>query len=193
VPTHPSPRTDSTLGPVFRIGTKPTWPRLRDRVAVALDDAFASVTFDISGGDAEPRIAWHLGPPERAVAATIGDVPGWTLVSALGGPDPDAPPSGAVLLLERTVSQRALAGAVVRYRAANPRPYDASSPSARRRLWAILDEDDPERSGYPLSDAMAELLLASCDGAQTAAALADRLEVIGFDALWNRAWASTPL
>jgi hypothetical protein len=178
---------------VFRIGTKPSWPRLRERVLAALGDAFPDTQFDASGTDDEPRVRWHLGPTETAVATVVGDVPGWTMVSALAGPDPDDPPTGTVLALDRTVTPRALAGAVVRFRAAHPRPYDPSDGRARRRLWQILDEDDPEHSGYPLSDAMADLLLREAGDAETAEGLAARLEALGFDALWNRAWATTPL
>jgi hypothetical protein len=181
-----------TLRRVVRIGTKPTWPRLREQIRLALAAAHPTVVFEISAPDAPPVVRWHHGPTERAVAQCVGSPAGWSLVSTLAGPDDDAH-AGVVLHLDRSYSVRALAIGVVRYRAAHPRRYDSGDARARRRLWAILDEDDPERSGYPLSDAMADLLLADAGDADTADALAQRLDALGFDALWNRAWATTPL
>jgi hypothetical protein len=185
----------------LKLSRKPSWPELRERVGSVLAAAHPDVRFALADPDADPSVGWHEGPAETRVAELVGPLPGWSMVSAWLGADPDAgPPSGPVLLLRRTFSERALALAVVRYRASHPRPYSAASDVARRRLWAILDEDDPARSGYPLTDAIADLLLASPDPdcgpepvADPAERLARRLEAAGYDRLWNRAWASTPL
>ena len=175
----------------FRLSTKPTWPALRPRVVEVLAAAFPGTRFDIARD--EPRAAWCDGPAEGSVVAAVGDVPGWRFESALLGPDPDAPAGLAVLRLERSFSTRALAQAVVRFQGSSVRPYDPDRDGAPARLWAILEEDDPATTEYPLVRAMTDLLLDGYDGPADAAALSRRLQELGYDALWSKAWLTAAL
>jgi hypothetical protein len=174
--------------------TKPSWAERRPDVVALLAEAFPATAFTVAGPDAAPSIAWTDGPAEGSVSTALGDVAGWQVMSgALGGD----PPSGTTpLWLHRTLSVRALANGVVRYQASGVRPFDGDDPKARERLWAILEEDDPADSGYPLTDAMAEMLLAAVDphGPEpTASALSLKLQELGYDSLWARAWATVQL
>jgi len=68
-----------------------------------------------------------------------------------------------------------------------------------QRLWAILEEDDPSSSGYPITDAIAELLVAAPqpDGVpwsdDSAERWSQKLAALGYDALWNQAYAAVDL
>ena len=182
----------------FRLSSKPTWPQLRAQVVGALGESFPDLAVAVAGEDEPPALTWHDGPAEGTVAVLVGEVPGWQIESGVLGPDPDAPsrPRTATLVLHRTFSDRALAAGVVRYQASNVRPYDPDRPGARERLWAILEEDDPADSGYPLVDAMATMLLDGVDLTgvdDRAALLAARLTELGYDRLWSKAWSTAEL
>jgi hypothetical protein len=82
----------------------------------------------------------------------------------------------------------------VRFAGSHPRPYDSGRPEAVADLGQLLDVDDPARSGYPVVDRIAELLLERRppDGAGPDASPADHLAAalttLGYDALWAIAW-----
>jgi hypothetical protein len=182
----------------FRLSTKPTWDELRSRLSEDVPAAFPSTSFAFA--ESEPLVSWHEGPAEGSVAAVMGDVPGWGCESTMLGPDPDAPSGVRVVRFERSFSDAALALAVVRYQASGVRPFERARAGAIERLWAILEEDDPSSSGYPITDAIRDLLMAAPDPAGVDAASADRAEywsqklaAIGYDRLWNQAYASVEL
>ncbi len=162
----------------FGLKTKATWPELQSRLRAARPD----VEFVFAE---PPSVAWTDGPAEGSVVAALGDLTGWQVGSTALGAPPDA-----TLRLSRSLSARAVAVAVVRFRASSARPYSSERPEARERLWAIAEEDDPARREYPLVDAMVDVLLGAHEGDVTADALSVTLQRVGYDALWNEAWAS---
>lgn len=179
-------------------GAKRPWPEVRVAVESALGRDLTGTQFTV---DDEPSVRWHDGPAEATVAGVVGELPGWRLVVAL-----DATDAAAVaaedrrqpLWLRRTFSDEALAVAVIRFQASSVRPYDSTRDGAEATLRDLLDVDDPVRSGYPLTDAMADLLLgdppAADDSSPTRAdAWARRLTELGYDRLWNQAYAQSPL
>lgn len=179
-------------------GAKRPWREVRAAVEAALGRDLPGTAFTV---DDEPSVTWHDGPAEATVAGVVGELPGWRLVVAL-----DATDAAAVaaedrrqpLWLRRTFSDEALAVAVIRYQASSVRPYDSAREGAEAVLRDLLDVDDPARSGYPLTDAMADLLLAdpppADDGSPTRAdAWSRRLTDLGYDRLWNQAYAASSL
>ena len=188
---------------LLRIGTRRPWPEVRPGVEAALAQAFPAADMVV---DDEPALRWHDGPAEASVAGVVGELPGWRLVVALGGPD-DAERAAAdgdrrnPVWLRRTFSDEALAVAVIRYQASTVRPYDSERPGAEAKLRDLLDIDDPSSSGYPLTDAMAALLLAQPpdgpdagdDHPSRADAWSRRLTDLGYDRLWNQAYAEATL
>lgn len=179
-------------------GAKRPWSEVRVAVEAALARDLPGTTFTF---DDEPSLAWHDGPAEATVAGVVGELPGWRLVVAL-----DATDAAAVaaedrrqpLWLRRTFGDEALAVAVIRFQASSVRPYDSTREGAEATLRDLLDVDDPARSGYPLTDAMADLLLADPpapdDAAPTRAdAWSRRLTELGYDRLWNEAYAASTL
>lgn len=179
-------------------GAKRRWPEVRTAI-----EAVAASRFPTAGlvVDDEPSIRWHDGPAEASVAEAIGELPGWRLAVALDGPDAASVPDDAgrsPIWLRRTFSDEALAVAVVRFQASAVRPYDSRREGAESRLRDLLDIDDPAASGYPLTDAMAALLLADPpaaddDSPTRADAWSRRLAELGYHHLWNRAYAEAPL
>lgn len=175
-----------------RVQVKPTWPTLRPRVVEAL--AAVPGGEAVVALEARPVLRWQDGPGESTVAAALGEPAGWgfTLVE----PADDEPDQ---LWLDRSFTPEALAVGIVRFQASHPLPYDSARPDHRASLRQILDEDDPARSGYPLTDAMAALLLAADDPAADGPAptpadrLSRRLVAVGHEALWNRAYATVQL
>ena len=170
---------------------------LRERLVTALASALpgAQVDVEVGAGD-EVVLRWLDGPAAAAVADVVGDVVNWE-VRSVGAPA--TKPGAPAVLLARRFSPLALAVAVVRFQASNVRPYDSTSPTAVERLTALLEEDDPARSGYPVPDAMAALLLAAPDpedldervgpDATPADRLAAKLGSLGWDRLWHEAWS----
>jgi hypothetical protein len=182
----------------FRLSTKPTWDELRAQLVDGLATAFPATSFSLS--ESEPLVSWHEGPAEGTVAAVMGEVPGWACESTMLGPDPDAASGVRVVRFERSFSDAALALAVVRYQASGVRPYERARAGAVERLWAILEEDDPSSSGYPITDAIRDLLVAAPDPPDVTAwsddpaeRWAQKLAAIGYDHLWNQAYASVDL
>jgi hypothetical protein len=138
-------------------------------------------------------LSWRDGPAAATVGDAVAPIVNWEV---RGRSQPPERP-GPGVLVARTFSPEALAVAVVRYRGSSVRPYDSSDPAAVAKLSGLLEIDDPARSGYPVVDAMAALLLAAdepaldvADDASPADRLAAKLSALGYDALWNRAWST---
>lgn len=175
-----------------RVQVKPSWPTLRPQVAEAL--AAVPGGEQITVLDDRAVLRWQDGPGESTVAAVLGEPVGWgfTVVEP-GADEPDQ------LWLDRSFTHEALAVGIVRFQASHTLPYDSQRADHRAALRQILDEDEPARSGYPLTDAMAALLLGADEpaaerGAATPAdRLSRRLVAVGHETLWNRAWASVEL
>ena len=164
---------------------------LRRQLAAALAARWPGAAFDVGLDGGSPVVSWHDGPAPSAVTEVVGGLVNWE-VRGVGVP---AERAGApAVLLDRRLSDAALAVAVVRFAGSNPRPYDSENPKAVATLGLLLDEDDPATSGYPVVDRMAELLLERGDreaggpGASRADHLAAALTALGYDALWAIAW-----
>ncbi|MBL8775697.1 MAG: hypothetical protein JNK12_07195 [Acidimicrobiales bacterium] len=180
-------------------GAKRPWPEVRAAIEAATSRRFPAADVTV---DDEPSIRWHDGPAEASVAEAVGELPGWRFAVALAGPDGAGAPAGddrrSPIWLRRTFSDEALAVAVVRFQASAVRPFDSTREGAEARLRDLLDVDDPATSGYPLTDTMAALLLADPpapdDVSPTRAdAWSRRLTELGYDRLWNRAYAEAPI
>lgn len=152
--------------------------------------------------DDQPSITWHDGPGETTLAATIGDLSGWQLRVVLdhGETQGGDGERRRIIRLRRSFSDAALAVAVVRYQASTIRPYDSARPGAESALRDLLDVDDPAVSGYPIVDAMAGLLFTAPDpepdepvGGSRADLWSRKLTSVGYDALWNQAYANATL
>ncbi|MDQ3147690.1 MAG: hypothetical protein M3R01_12310 [Actinomycetota bacterium] len=168
--------------------------RLAETMASSFPGAAITVSMDdrIDGGGA-PRLSWYDGPSGSAVADAVGEVVNWEVRVATSSAG-----DARIVLLDRTFSDRALAVAVVRHQASHVRPYDSATRSAVESLSGLLDEDDPQRSGYPVTDAIAAMLLDTSPppgfephlGPDVTRAdhLSAKLSALGYDALWARAW-----
>ena len=170
---------------------------LAERLGAALAERFAGTGFDVGHGADDVRLRWEDGPAAGTVADVVGTVVNWEVRT------PSAPPSKPgvpTVVLDRRFSPRALAVAVVRYQASNVRPYRSSSEQAVAGLVELLEVDDPATSGYPVPDAMADLLLAEPEpddlhertgpDASPADRLAAKLTAVGYDRLWSAAWSA---
>ena len=161
------------------------------QLASALAERWPAAPFDVRLEDGTPGVCWHDGPAPTAVTEVVAGLVNWG-VRGVGVPPERA--GAPAVLLDRRLSDAALAVAVVRFAGSNPRPYDSSTPKAVETLGRLLDEDDPSTSGYPVVDRMAELLLERGDreaggaGASRADHLAAALTALGYDALWAVAW-----
>lgn len=187
------------------LGRKPGADELAERIRAAVAAALPDRPLEVTSPDrATVVVSWHDGPAPTSVAGAIGDVPGWELAPVAPGDgrpweEPDAA-AGPTVWLDRSLSERALATAVVRFQASTGRPYSSGAARDRQPFLLICDADDPARSGYPLVDAMADLLLAEPApgvaperGLVTDAdRLAWRLEAAGYDRLWAVAWSTVP-
>jgi len=164
---------------------------LRRRLAAALADRWPGSPFDVRLDEDGPVVAWHDGPAPSAVTEVVAGLVNWEV---RGRHVPPERPGAPAVLLDRELSDAALAVAVVRFAGSNPRPYDSDNPRAVETLGRLLDADDPASSGYPVVDRMAELLLERGDrqaggaGASRADHLAAALTALGYDALWTVAW-----
>ncbi len=171
---------------------------LRDRLAAELASSMPSAAIDaaVGAGD-EVVLSWEDGPAASTVADVVAAVANWEVRSVAA---PAAKAGAPAVLLARRFSPGALAVAVVRFQASNVRPYDSANPRSVERLTALLEVDDPGRSGYPVPDAMASLLLAAPDpddlaervgeDASPADRLAAKLGALGWDRLWHQAWSA---
>jgi hypothetical protein len=161
------------------------------RLRTALGERWPDASFEVRLDEGNPVVAWHDGPAPTAVAELVGGLVNWEV---RGARTPPERPGATAVLLDRSLSDAALAVAVVRYAGSHPRPYDSDRPQAVEDLGHLLDVDDPGRSGYPVVDRMAELLLerrppdASGPDASPADRLAAALTALGYDALWAVAW-----
>lgn len=170
---------------------------LRDRLEAALASVLPAASVEVAVGEGgEVVLTWLDGPSAAAVADVVAGVVNWEV---RGVRAPATKPGAPAVLLDRRFSPLALAVAVVRFQASNVRPYDSTSATAVERLTALLEVDEPARSGYPVPDAMAALLLAAPDpdglaerigpGATPADRLAIKLGALGWDRLWHEAWS----
>jgi hypothetical protein len=177
------------------VGVKPAWSAFRARILTALEAVPEGQL--VKADEREPVLRWRDGPGESTLARAVGEVTGWEY--SLWQPELDD--EASTVWLDRAFSTEALAVAVIRYRASHPLPYDSSRDTARADLRQILDTDAPARSGYPLTDAMATFLLeeadppgVALDDAPTRAdRLAQKLTALGYDDLWNRAYAGVEI
>lgn len=179
--------------------------RSRDEVVAALA-SLATTRFAGAGlvvHDEAPApvvLAWAGGPSPSAMADAIGEavgeLSGWEVQLVLPG-QATPPASGPLhLVLRRDLDDAALAVAVVRFQGSRGRPFHSEAERDRAPMHDLLDADDPARSGYPVVDAMAALLLAEPEPAGEAPRalptpldrMAWRLEAAGYDRLWATAW-----
>jgi len=174
--------------------TKVEPEELRRRLSAALADELPGAVVEVRTDGTTAVLSWDDGPATSAVAGVVAGVVNWEVRAASA---PAARPGPAVLL-ERRLSDAALAVAVVRYAGSNVRPYSSEDPRAVERLGLLLDEDEPATSGYPVVDRMAALLLegaapehaeGTAPGATRADRLAASLTALGYDALWRVAWS----
>lgn len=183
---------------------KPSWPDVRGRVAVALERARPGLA--VRFGEEGPHwVAWHEGPSITTVAALVGELTGWQWAAVAPTAEPAEPPVGPAgqaqtLWVRRSLSERAIASSLVRFYGARGRYFRTTDAARYREAFAaICDVDDPSRSGYPIVDAVVDLLLGA--GATHSAGhgggapgdpideLSARLERLGYDNLWARAYA----
>lgn len=170
------------------------WPELRDRIVATAAERFPGTAIAVAGSTEQPAVRWTDGPAGETVAEAIGDLPGWTLVA--GAPGGDVSVAGPVLSVDRVLSDEALAVAVVRFYASQGRHWSSGEGAAGQAVWRALTEvDEPTRSGYPIPDAVARMLLDAPDpphlpaGPTRADVLAAKLAALGYDKLWAVAFA----
>jgi hypothetical protein len=165
----------------------------RRRLDDALGAAFPAAGMAVRLEDGVPVVAWEDGPAGMQVADVTGSVVNWEVRSLGLRPGRAGAPA---VLLDRAFSAPALAVAVIRHQASHVRPFSSTDERAVADLSALLETDDPARSGYPVVDAMAALLLeapepddlAVPEGATPADRMAAKLTALGYDALWAVAW-----
>ncbi len=176
-----------------RIDPGPLGDALRRVLAEA---GIAGVEVVVAERGRQAELRWEDGPSSTRVAALVAEVVNWDV----RGPDSGSSDGDPVVILDRSFSPTALAVGVVRYAAAHPRPYDSTDERAVARLSALLDQDDPAVSGYPIADQVARLLLERGTPDRPAASgdttPADRLALaladLGYDRLWHEAWRALP-
>jgi hypothetical protein len=165
-------------------------------------ERFAAAGMAVDDEEGAPVVlSWSGGPSPSAttdaVAEVVGDLAGWQVQLVL--PGQATPPASAPqhLVLRRDLDEAALAVAVVRFQGSRGRPFSSEAERDRAPMHELLDADDPARSGYPVVDAMAALLLAEPEPPADAPRplptpldrMAWRLEAAGYDRLWATAWA----
>jgi len=174
----------------------PAWEVIRPDL-VALGVQLAAPDWAVSGATEVPCVGWTDGPGTATVTGSVGDLPGWTLVE--GAPASDLSTGGPVVHLDRTLSDAALAVCLVRFYASRGRHWRSSEGPTHQDAWrALVGADDPARSGYPIPDAVARLLLGEPDpadlpsGPTRADVLSAKLAAIGYERLWAVAFAAVP-
>lgn len=179
----------------FRKQDKPTPmdpAELVRRLTEELTAAFQKAAIEVVDGSHAPALRWCDGPAPSAVASVVGTIVNWQVVAVDAT---QAPSRGPVVLLDRYYSAAALAVAVVRFRGSHVRPYSSADPGAVEGLAELLDIDDPGRSGYPVVDTMAALLVDAPEPPEVehlagADRLSAKLSALGYDSLWSVAWSS---
>jgi hypothetical protein len=177
------------------VGVKPSWDTYRQRILDAVGDVPEGEL--VRADEQQPILRWRDGPGESTVADVVGEVTGWGW--SLWQPEPDE--EGSQVWLDRAFSVESLAVAIVRYRASHVVPYDSERDQSRADLRQILDTDRPQVSGYPLTDAMTARLLAEPDPDHPSLAeattgadrLSRKLEALGYERLWNEAYATVQI
>jgi hypothetical protein len=174
----------------------PPWDAVRAGL-IELGVGLPALDWVVSGPTDLPSVRWTDGPGPGTVTAALGDLPGWTLVE--GPPASDLSTGGPVLHLDRTLSDTALAVCLVRFYASRGRHWHTTEGPAHQDAWrALTGADDPGRSGYPIPDEVARLLLAEPDppelpvGPTRADELSAKLRLIGYERLWAVAFAAVP-
>jgi len=185
----------------LRIGgprRKPSAEDLVARVALAVTDLRPGLEVT-SGLRPSPWIGWHLGPAITSVQSAVGEVSGWSWAAVAPALDPAEPPAGRdTLWIRRSFSERALATAVVRFYGMHSRYFSTAEERYRADIAAICDVDDPERSGYPIVDAVVDLLLERPDPSPGPATgnvlddLAAKMRRLGYENLWAVAYSRVP-
>ena len=167
------------------------WEEVRPQVAEAVGRLGAAIAV----GDDPPSLAWHDGPAVATVREAVGELAGWAWTRERSfGPSGEAPPTKAPTLeVRRTFSERALAVALVRFYGARGRYFTTADAAGADAFDALLDVDDPARSGYPIVDAVTDLLLAAdavaaAPGTDRIDALSARLRAAGYENLWAVAY-----
>lgn len=166
------------------------------RLAEAVARGWSGAGIEVAASGPEVVLRWEDGPASGVVAAAVAEVVNWPVRGAAGPPGDAGAPA---VVLDRRFSDEALAVAVVRYQASHVRPYHSGDEAAVHGLVELLEQDDPARSGYPVPDAMAELLLSAPDppdlddvtgpDPSPADRLASKLTALGYDRLWHIAWS----
>lgn len=178
----------------------PSWAEVREAIEEATE-RYPGVAFAIAGPEQPPAVSWTDGPAGETFVDAVGDLPGWTLMA--GDPGGDVSVPSPVLFVRRDLSDAALAVAVVRFYGAQGRHWSSTEGTAGREAWrAVTQIDDPARSGYPIPDTMAALLLDSPDPdglpapagdtMSRADAMAAKLAGVGYEKLWAIAFAAVP-
>jgi len=178
----------------LRSAPVPTWDDVRPGL-VELRRKLSAPDWAVSGATEVPSVRWTDGPGPSTVTAALGDLPGWTLVE--GPAASDLSTGGPVLHLDRTLSDAALAVCLVRFYASRGRHWHSTEGPAHRDAWrALTAADDPARSGYPIPDTVARLMLTEPDppdlpaGPTRADELSAKLASIGYERLWAVAFAA---
>lgn len=130
---------------------------------------------------AEGVVAWVDGPSVEAVAATLGNAPGWDGIE-----------------WRRTFSDRALLLALLRFYGATSRHWNTTDEKGRSRFMALLGADHPDQCPYPIVTAIADAATAlglphrgeATSDAEQVDAISARLIELGYERLWGEAFLS---
>ncbi|MBK9179731.1 MAG: hypothetical protein IPM45_09210 [Acidimicrobiales bacterium] len=182
-----------------RPARKPSPDEVRARLGAVVADSFPDRGLVVGDDPETVWLAWRDGPAPSIVRDAVGDLSGWAWLAV--APDVEAPPAGAgrpnVVWARRSYSERALATAVVRFHASRGRHATMADERDRELVAALLDEDDPAVSGYPIVDAIVDRLLEAPDpdpdpapagGPGAIERLSARLRYLGYDNLWGQAY-----
>jgi hypothetical protein len=169
---------------------KPNWSQVTERLrAIGPADLTCS-------DDLDPRwVHWHEGPSIATVQAAAGELLGWEWRAVAPAVTPSQPPEtgASTLWVRRSLSIPALAVAVVRFYGARGRYFTVADERGHQGFAEICDTDDPARSGYPIVDAIAAMLVEAVDPARLPVggeidALSARLRELGYERLWAAAY-----
>jgi hypothetical protein len=158
-----------------------------DEVVARLHEAGLDPVVD--GG--VPIVAWVDGPAVATVAARVGDVTGWQWGRDIGE-NVGENIAENIIVARRSFSVRSVATALVRFYGSEGRHYSSEDERRRPIFDALLEIDDPARSGYPIVDAVVELLLAQPDlpTEPDVDALSAALRAARYERLWEQAYVA---